>query len=182
MTTPQRRVSWFGVALIVTGLLLIARRYYFFNLDTERIISLLLVFWGLFGVARGFARNAQGKIFWCSVLFLYGVYFFLRTMDRFEFHEGMVFPATFLIFGIAFFMAFLGNPKDWFYLVPAFFVGGAGALFILTDVGYLSGWEVWDVTSRFWPLALIVIGLALLFRKRHNGWQVPPPVNPQANV
>jgi hypothetical protein len=167
MEQLQRRFSWFGVALIVTGLLLIAHRVYFWQLDSSRIFAILLMFWGLLGVGRGFARNRQGKIFWGSVLFLYGVYFFLHTLDRYDIREWLFFPASFLIFGIAFFMAFLGNMRDWFYLIPAFFVGGVGVLFILSDLDYLSSWDVWEFMHRYWPVALIVIGLALLLRRRN---------------
>ncbi|HEX2052374.1 MAG TPA: hypothetical protein VHJ78_01430 [Actinomycetota bacterium] len=52
-----------------------------------------------------------------------------------------------------------------------------GALFAAIGILYLSGREVGDLVARFWPAALVILGLAILFtarREDREAGMVPP--------
>jgi hypothetical protein len=176
MDTYKRQFSWFGAALIIFGAALLLHKLHYVNVGFGDIFCVFMMLLGLGGVIRGFSENLRGKVFWSSVLFLYGVYFFLRNMDRFEFGYSyrLFMPASFLIFGIAFFMMFLNNVRDWHLLIPMFFLSGIGVAFLLSELGYIYYWDVWDVLHRYWPIVVILIGLALMIRRKPQA-QIPSP-------
>jgi hypothetical protein len=172
MDTYKRQFSWFGVALILFGAALLMNKLNYVHFGFWNIFYVFLMLIGLAGVIRGFSENLKGKIFWSSVLFLYGVFFSLRNIDRYEFGYHLFLPASFLIFGIAFFMMFLNNFRDWHLLIPTFFLSGIGVAFLLSELGYIYYWDVWEMLHTYWPVVVILIGLALMIRRRP---QIPPP-------
>jgi peptidoglycan/LPS O-acetylase OafA/YrhL len=129
---------------------------------------------GLLAATRGFSANYRWKIFWGTLCFLYGLFFFLRTTDVVQLHGHIFLPVSFLVFGVAFFMMYLNDMKEWFFLVPAVLLGGGGVLFILADMDYLSYWDVYDTVHTYWPVILILLGLGFIFRRRNTP---PPPQN-----
>jgi hypothetical protein len=62
------------------------------------------------------------------------------------------------------------HPLDALSLVLGTIFAGIGAL-------YLTGNEVGDLVSRFWPAAVVLLGLAMLFSARRPE-PVPDPPSP----
>jgi hypothetical protein len=166
METDKQHIPWTGIVLIILGAALLLDRLHVLNIDFSNVFWTLIMLIGIVGVGRGFARNRRGKIFFGTIFFLYGMFFFLRSLDFVELHAHMLFPATLVIFGIAFLMIYLANFRDWFLLIPALFFGGVGVAFMLTELGYLYRWEVWEAVRLYWPIVLILFGVALIFRCR----------------
>ena len=162
----KNRFPWFGLFLIAFGVVLILRKWYIVDIEFMTLIWGLLMLLGFVGVVRGFTDNARGRIFGSTVLFLYSLFFLLRSIDAVEMRAHMFFPATFLIFGIAFLMIYLSNLRDWYLLVPALALGGIGAAFVMANLGYLYAGEVWDVITSYWPVVLILVGVSMLLRRR----------------
>lgn len=166
MKLDNPKIPWFGVALIAFGVLLLVDRLNVWNIDFSDIFWPLIMIMGLFIVAGGFSSVRKGKIFGGTLLFLYALFFFLRTFDQIDFHGHIFFPASFLIFGIAFLMLFFNNVREWFYLIPAVMLLAVGIAFIFSELGYLYRWEVWDAVRTYWPLVLVLLGLGIVFRRR----------------
>ncbi|MBI4809915.1 MAG: hypothetical protein HY800_00385 [Ignavibacteriales bacterium] len=161
------KTSWFGIALIVIGAAMLLDQLDVLNIDFSTIFWPLLMLIGIVTVGRGFTENRRAKIYWGTVLFLYSLFFLLKSIDYFEIYAHTFFPASFLIFGIAFFMMYLNNFKDWPLLIPAIVLSGIGSIFILTEYGFFYRWDVWDAVRTYWPVILILFGLAILL-KRYN--------------
>ncbi len=169
MEERKIRFPWFGVALILFGTALLLTRFHLLDVRFSQVFWPLIMLFGIATVSRGYTRDRRGKIYWGTVLFLYGLYFFLRSMENIEFRAYMFFPATFLVFGVAFVMVYLHNVRDWFLLIPASILCGIGVLFIMTEYGYVYGLDVWEAIHRYWPVALILIGVAMIMRRRGQG-------------
>jgi hypothetical protein len=118
------------------------------------------------GVGRGFGRGRRGKIFFGTVVFLYGLYFLLHSIDAFEVGGHLVVASTFVIVGSAFLMVWLNDLRDWYYLIPALLSGAVGSALFLSELGYLSHWEVLDAVRVYWPLVLILFGAGMILRRR----------------
>ena len=176
MDKKNMRLPTFGIILVVLGILLLLHRMHFLHIEFSQILWSLVALWGIVEVTRGFTRSVKGKVFWGTVLFLFGVFFFLRTFDAFYFHEYMIPSAAFLIFGIAFLMMYLNNLREWYLLIPSVLLIVVGGAFTLAEVGYLSRWEVWDAVRMYWPVGLILLGLGIIARKRMH-LQSEPPVS-----
>jgi hypothetical protein len=166
MQTAKRHIPWFGVALIIIGIALLLDRLNVLNIEFSTIFWPIVMLFGLLRVGYGFSQNVQRRVFGGTVMFLYGLFFFLRSSDYVDLHGHIFFPATFLILGLAFFMMFLNNFKEWVFLLPAILLCGVGAAFILSEMGYLYRYDVWEAVHLYWPLGLVIIGLAIILRRR----------------
>ena len=168
MNYTRFKTSWFGILLIIFGAAMLMDRLGVINIDFANLFWPLMMIVGLMIVGKGFASDKRGKIYWGTVLFMYSLFFLMRSIDTFELHGYIFFPASFLIFGIAFFMMYLTNLKDWPLLIPSVVLCFIGAMFILTEYGFLYKWEVWDIVRLWWPVILILFGLAMLLRRKCN--------------
>ena len=170
MDRDHSRFSWFGVALIILGAVLLLKRLFFISIGFSEIFWALVALLGFVSVVRGFSRDRRWKVFWGSAWFLYGLFFFLRSINLTEAAPEIFFPATFLIFGLAFLMAYLLDLRDWYLLIPALTLGLCGGAFILSECGYFDSWEVWRVVRTYWPVFLILFGVCLMAcrRKQHG--------------
>lgn len=166
MATPSARVSWFGLILIIFGLVLLLDKLNVINIAFSTVFWPVMTLVGLVTAASGYSRNRRGKIFGGTILFLYSLYFFLRSQDFIEFRGHLFLPATFFIIGVGFLMMYLQNFRDWYLLIPALIFAGVGAAFILAEFGYLYWWDVSMALADYWPVILIVIGLAILLKRR----------------
>lgn len=174
MKNNYQRLPWFGAALVVLGIVMLLDKLSILEIRFAAVFWPLVMLLGIGIVTKGFSRNATGKVFWGTLIFLYALFFFLRSIDALEIRGHLFLPGTFLILGFAFLMLFLNNVKEWFFLLPACILGGIGLLFILVEYDYLYGWEVWDLVHRYWPIALILVGLAVILRRKEQHHTTPP--------
>ena len=170
---------WFGIILILAGAALLLDRLDILNIEFSYVLWSFVMIVGFAKVYLGFSSNHSGRIFFGTIFFLFGLYFLLRAIDYVEMRGHIFIPATFLIVGFAFIMMYLNNPREWAFLIPAVLLMGIGAAYILSEVGYLYPWEVREYVRMYWPVGLILIGLAVLLRRRNIPKKVEvgaPPV------
>ncbi len=121
-------------------------------------------------IVQGVTTRKSGKVFWGTILFLLGG---LQVLD----YAGLLhniphymvpfsLPTILATLGVAFLAMFLVDPREWQLLIPAVAFFGLGAVMILSDLGMLDREGVVDAVRNYWPVGLIVFGLALLFRRR----------------
>jgi predicted membrane protein len=102
-------------------------------------------------------RKNQGRIFWGLLLVILGVVFLLDRMGRLDFGDliGRYWPVIFILIGISILLS--NNFRNV----------GSGIFFILFGTFFLLlRLRVFDqaVWRYLWPLAIIVVGLWILFR------------------
>lgn len=168
MPAAARRISWFGLVLIVFGTLLLLRKLGILDLHVREIVWPLLILVGAVLTARGFASGRRGQILFGTVLFLYSIFFFMRTWGGIFIPFDMIVPATFLIFGIVLLMLFLNRPSEWYFLIPGLFLLAIGVMMVLSEYGYWHSWEVREFAGTWWPAVLILFGLGMLLRRRDS--------------
>jgi hypothetical protein len=166
MSRTAARVSIFGLFLVVVGVLLLLRKTGVIDLRTHEVIWPVITLFGLILAGRGLADGKRGKIVGGTVLFLYGIFFLVRSLGSYDLPVQMIVPSTFVIFGIVFVMLFVNRPSEWYFVVPGILLLLVGASFLMTEYGYWYGWEVRDTVGTWWPLALVLMGAGMLLRKR----------------
>ncbi len=166
MSRTVARVSLLGIFLIVFGALLLLKKFGVIDVHVHEILWPALTLFGLFLAGRGLAEGRKWKVFWGTVLFMYSIFFLIRSLDRYDIPFDMIFPATFLVFGVVFVMLFVNKPAEWYFLVPGLLLLAVGASMILTEYGYWYGWEIRDAIATWWPLALVLMGAGMLLRQR----------------
>ena len=162
----KQRFPIFGLILLLVGIALLLERLDILAFGWGRILWSAVTLLGAGVVIRAFLDNSRGKVFWGTVLFLYGLLFLLRSLRLVENHWELFMPATMAILGFAFFMLFVFDPKDWHLLIPSVVLLAFGGAFMLSEAGYVRRWEMWDTVGRWWPVILILVGFSLILRRK----------------
>lgn len=157
---------WFGALLILVGVALLLDRLHVLYIGFGHVLWAAVLLLGALHVAQGFSLNARGKIFWGTVIFLYGLYFLLHTFPTIVFRSHLFVPATFLIIGAGFFMMYLNNFRKWSLLIPAIILFSVGTAILLGRLELSSFWEVGWSIRRYWPVVLILLGLIILLKNQ----------------
>ncbi|GJQ20747.1 MAG: hypothetical protein HBSIN02_11020 [Bacteroidia bacterium] len=121
---------------------------------------------GGFLVADGYTHVRRGRIYWGSVLLFFGAYQTLLRFDVIERYGIHTVPALFVVFGLAFLVLYLRFPSEWPLLIPFFILSGSGATFLLWWWEIVEWFEIRMFVRTYWPALLILIGIAMLFRRR----------------
>ncbi len=161
----SKRFPWFGILLVLAGTALLLDRLNVFSVGWPTLIWLFLGVTGFIMVILGFLREKDGKVFWGTVFFLYGLFFILRHYDFIDYHGHTFVPVSFVIFGLAFVMRVIYAPRDWALLIPGMLFVGAGLVFIFAELGYIYRYDVWEYLRTYWPVIFIVLGISLFFRR-----------------
>ena len=178
MEKKPSRIPWFGVALILFGLLLLVDKLDWVNLSFHEVFWPIVMLLSLAGVGRGFAQGKRGKIFFSTTAFLFALFFLLQSIESLEVSGDLVVASTFLIFGTACLMVWCNDFRDWFYLIPAACLGGIGTALLLSELGYISHWAIMDAVEIYWPLGLILFGLGMILRRKMHPADTNAPATP----
>jgi hypothetical protein len=161
---------WPGIVLILIGGMMLLDRMNVLQWEWWAVVWAAVTVLGAAKIVQGVARRKSGKVFWGTVFFLLGglqVLDYAGLLDSYP-HYMVPFslPVILATLGIAFIAMFLVHPREWQLLVPAVAFLGLGTVMILSDFGMIDREGVVDAVRSYWPVALIVFGIALVFRHR----------------
>ncbi len=160
-----RRFPIIGLVLVLLGVALLLNQMDIIHIGGLALVWLGLLIYGAAVVIRSFIDNDRSKVFFGTLCFLVGILFFLRKENIIYGSFSIYFPAFIVIVGLAFFMLFIFNMKDWHLLIPSLIFLGLGAALMLTHLGYWYSRDVWRTVGSYWPLILILIGGTMLVRR-----------------
>ncbi|MFZ5515684.1 MAG: LiaI-LiaF-like domain-containing protein [Candidatus Zhuqueibacterota bacterium] len=160
--SEHKKSIWPGVLLVVFGAILLVNRLTPYHFGWSEIYPLVLLGFGVVLLSSVFAKKDKGAVFPGTILFLLGLFFFLRNFDIIDYyHISDVWPIFFIIFGLGFIAIFITKPSDWGVLIPAAIFLFLGAMFWLNIRTELI-WDVWYLVADYWPVVLILIGGGIL--------------------
>jgi len=151
-----------GIILIAIGTLLLLNRLDIYYFRWATLYPIILMFLGAIFMSRAFGGRDKGAIFPGTILFLVGLFFFLRNnywLPFYYFRDSW--PVFVLIIGIAFVALYAVKPYDWGVLIPGGLFLLLGSAFLLDRLHYLP-WGVREILGQLWPVALIILGIAIL--------------------
>jgi hypothetical protein len=176
------KMSWFGLAFIVAGVLLLLQHMDVFHLQWSIVLWSAMALAGLRLGISGFQRSSRTKVFWGSQLLFLGMYQVFGTIGVIGSYWYFLAPSLFIMAGAGFFMMFLVRTTDWHLLVPAVVLGGFGAAMVFAEFGVMSRWQIMDVVNDYWPLALILFGGLMLLSQFLKNRKVQNPSDPPGQV
>ena len=159
------RFSWFPVALIVVGTAMLLQKLHVVQMDWHILFWGLLALGGIYKLVRGFTAKSRGGVFWGMVFLTAGVFALLHIYDIIDPEPGAAVGGFLIGLGIAFVLMFVVAPRDWYVLVPALFFFLVGGAVLSVEMGYYDRWEVAPIIGSYWPVGLILFGLALLLNR-----------------
>jgi len=158
-----------GLLLIFIGILLLTNKLLPDILDWRRLYPIIIMAIGVWILSSTCCQHKKDKggVFPGSVLFLIGLFFFLRNYDIIPYSYD-VWPIYIIILGLGFLALFIVKPRDWGTLIPAaiFLFFGIVSLF---NIYYIIDWDAWDMVGDYWPIILILIGVSIIISslKKH---------------
>jgi hypothetical protein len=156
------RVPVFGIILILAGVAFLLDQLHVIDFGWGKVLWAVVAVMGAVLAFSAFTNNEQGKIFFGTILFLFGLFFFLRSLDIIRHGNHVFWPALLMIIGFAFLMLFVSNAREWVLLIPSVLFVGLGVVFMLAELRYLYYWDVWCAIGQYWPVVLILIGIGLI--------------------
>lgn len=155
-----------GVVMVIVGLIILLDKIGILSLSWKKIISIVIVFYGAYLGYAGFGLNSNRKVFWGSIFFFFGIYLFVDSFGFLNPDVHFFWPVVMIVIGLSFFMSFVNRPKDFALLLPAVTLVGIGVLFLLTNLGVIYSFELWESVEKFWPVLLIILGLYFILKRR----------------
>lgn len=147
-----------GVGLVILGILFLSENIGFISFDFQNVWPVFVILAGAgFWVGYFQDRKNYGLLMPATILVVYGLLFLYCSLEGWYLMSHW-WPVFILGPGIGFFMMYLLGEKEKGMLVPAFILCGIAILFMISHSGF------W----RYWPVALIIIGLILIFRNRNK--------------
>jgi hypothetical protein len=155
-----------GILLIVIGALLLFNEMNWFPFQWYRLYPILLLLTGAGLIVIAFTNKSGNAMFWGSLIFLFGVLYFLRNfglLGYFALED--IWPVFFIILGLSFIAIMLVNPGDWGVLIPGgIFLFFGSLLFMRT----LNLWWAHHIMATYWPLLLVLVGVIVIVTSIRN--------------
>ena len=159
---PTNRQKTLGVFLVVAGFLLLILPYQDIDWYVIRSYGFLLL--GGAGLWRTIVLKSPRGVYLSSFLFLLGGYFLLAEWGLYDIQRGLNISVITLFLGISFYPLFFFKARNWEYLIVGNLVIIMGLLFLLRYLGLIPSRILVRVVDDYWPVFLIIIGLALLIQ------------------
>jgi hypothetical protein len=156
---------WLGIAFVIIGTALLLNKFGILTFGWKKIISVLLVIYGAYLGYMGFGFDSNRKVFWGSIWFFFGIYLFIDSSGLLNPEVHFFWPVVLITVGLSFLMAFVNRPRDIALLLPAVTLTGIGVLFLLTNLGVIYSFELWEKTEKLWPILLIILGLYFILKR-----------------
>jgi len=159
--------NWlFGLLLIVYGTVIFLNKLDIIEVDFFEVIWPIVMLFGLLGVVSGFSERRNGKIFWGTCGFLFGLFLFIKSVETVNIPSAITLPIIIFIFGTALLMMYFNVIKEWFLLIFVFVFYIVGGAFLGSYFELFERWEVWENLRLYWPVVLILIGVAIILKRR----------------
>ncbi|MBC8181981.1 hypothetical protein H8E88_12750 [candidate division KSB1 bacterium] len=162
-----------GLVLIFVGSIILLYKLFPGFVDfrhTYPVVLLVLGVMMIFSVCCK-SKTDKGAVFPGTILFLIGLFYFLRNFNLIEYYYVReVWPIFIIIVGLGFLTLFIAKPSDKGVLIPAGILLFIGVISLLNKL-YLIDVELWEIIADYWPVILIVIGVSIIlgsFKRRQH--------------
>ena len=163
-----------GLLLIVVGAILLLNKLLPDFLDWRNIYPIILIAFGILMILSASCKHKtdKGAVFPGTILFLIGLFFFLRNFGFVEYYYVReIWPIFIIILGLGFLALFIAKPTDRGSLVPAGLFIFFGVFSLLNKLEVID-LKLWEIISNYWPVILIIIGGGIILGSLKRGRQL----------
>ncbi len=138
------------------------------ELSTLEILAYAAVFFGVSSVYTSMGHNKKLTLFLGTVVFLFGIIFFLLVNFDIYNISSMIFPSAVLILGISSFMLFLDNTSDKAILFISLIFILLGIVYAVS-VGSLRPYSfffsAYKIAVKYWMVVLIALIIVIVINR-----------------
>ncbi|MFC2088381.1 LiaI-LiaF-like domain-containing protein [Calditrichota bacterium] len=153
-----------AIILIAIGVVLFLEQLDVLYLSKGDYLIYGAIIGGIFLFINGLNRIDKKGILGGTFLLSFGVVIFLMRTDYFIRDDEFGFATFFLCLALANFVFFLFKRERLSNVVFGLIFGVIGGGFLIAYLGYYPYWMLFDQIEKFWPLALILLGIAVLYK------------------
>jgi hypothetical protein len=162
----RKHFPWFGAGLILIGLALLLERFGVVHVGWGLGLGAVLALFGGFTVVRAFRAGRKQGIYWGAILLGVAGSSVLSDLGILTLEPNIQFPLLVMLLGIGFLLTYVRFPREWIYLIPTGFLIIVGAAIWMSESGWLETWKVRAAISMYWPIALMLLGAAIIMHRK----------------
>lgn len=166
MKNRRYRFPLLGISLIIFGTALLLDRFGYLNFSWDRILAVCLLFYGLGSMWRVAIHGERARVFIATLTVLVGSLILLNSLNFFVQSPDFFLVVALGIVGISFVSIYVFDSREWVVLL-------VGVVFLIITMGVgasrlgIIEWHLFtEFIGRYWPAALILIGIGMLLRHR----------------
>lgn len=150
----------FGFILILVGIALILDQYDLFGFRYLKSYGFFIA--GTLFFIQGINRSSQPRIYFSTVIALFGFYYILDSLNIIHAHRELNISIYVLILGLSFYPLFFFYMRKINYLLIGNLITLIGLTFLLWHLEVIDHYFLINFIDRYWPLVLIILGLIFL--------------------
>ncbi len=168
---PKQSFKTLQTTVVVFSLAFILKLIGFITADSSTLISYGMLFYGVISVYLSIGTTQKGFLFFNALVFMTGVVLFLTDNFVFINTDALLIPAGYFILSAGFIILYIDNCKERLFLIMAGFLFLIGFAVVLLYNSYNFRMLLLNTSEfilKFYPLAIILLGLFLFLRKSRN--------------
>jgi len=158
------RQYYAAIILIVVGIVLFLEQFDLIYLTKADYIIYGSIFGGLLLLINGISRTDKKGVLGGSFFLSYGIILLLMNNNYFIRDDEFGVATFFLSLSLANFVYFLFKRDRITNIVFGLIFGVLGGAFLVAYYDYYPSWYIAEQIEQYWPVALILLGLAVIFK------------------
>ena len=160
----MQKQYWSGIVLISIGVLILLYQIDFIDFSRADLVTYGCIFLGIIFLVKGVGHPQKHGLFGGVFFSVFGLSMLLMRERIFPRADEFGFAAFFVSLALANLVYMFFKEDKTTNLVWTVIFGAIGGLFYWSYVGYYPPWYVYEQIKTFWPLALVILGLAMIVR------------------
>lgn len=156
----SRRPALAGILLVIIGFAILLKPYYTLDFYFLRSYGLFLL--GILGLLKGLNASPRRSIYLPVFILSLGAYYILGGAGFYEIDRGLTLSVIMLLSGVSFYPLYFLVSRKWSYLLYGNLMMAVGLLFLAYYLDYIPTYIFRTVVEDYWPVVLIIIGVAYL--------------------
>jgi hypothetical protein len=160
----MQKQYWSGIILISIGVLILLYQIDLIDYSRADLVTYGCIFLGIILFVKGINHPQKHGLFGGVFFTVFGISMLLMRERVFPRADEFGIAAFFTALALANLVFMFFKKDKTSNVVWTIIFGAVAGLFYWSYVGYYPPWYVYEQIKTYWPLALVIIGLAMIFK------------------
>jgi len=158
----MKKYPWSAFILIGLGIYLLLDQLNLIHLSGRDLLTYGFILLGIILFFNGVSRPDKKGVLGGTFFLAFGLILTLMRSQVLVRDDTFGFATFFLSLALGNLMYFVFKPERWINFTWGLIFGAVGGLLLLAYYNYYPDWYIYDQLDKYWPLALIAIGVTIL--------------------
>jgi hypothetical protein len=162
---------WPAIVLITVGVILLLNSTDLIDFSAGDLLTYGFILIGILLLLSGLGREDKKGVLGGAFFLTYGIVLTLMRTGALYRDDDLGFGSFFLALAVGNLIYYAFKSERTSNLAWGIIFAFIGGSFLLSFYGYISHWYLVDQIERYWPLALVLAGILLIYKgfRRHSG-------------